>query len=236
MLSWSPDYILEKIGGIDLLRFDMLADALLALKYQRIEALAMDISDATYLCNVQPAYTMISEPVARDKYVCFVSNERPELLAQFNEFAADFYDSEDCRELQERVRTMKNGNFVSRSIPVHPDGPIIKIAILGTAMPYTAYNFTTRDYMGSDIEVARHFAWRYGYRIEFLDSDWMGSIANISTGKADLFFCALSDYYRTDTLKSHIALVSEPYFPSSIHLVVIGDRSKISFNNPDMGY
>lgn len=236
LLSWSPDYILEDMGGIELFRYDCLSDALLALKYGRIEALAMDFSDAVYLCSVQPAYEILNPPVALDQYVIFINNKRPDLLRQFNEFAKDFIDSTDSKELQGRLQGIAQAPFVPRTIPAHTEGPKINIAILAVAMPYTFFDLKTGESYGSDVEVARHFAWKYGYQANFIDSDWTGAIANLTTGKADIFFCALSDYYRQDVELSHTALVSAPYFPTSIHLVVVGDRTKISLDNPDLGY
>lgn len=234
--AWSPDYILEEYGGIDLWRFNTLTDALLALKYKRVEAIGMDLIDAQYLCSLQPAYQIMAEPVAEDLYVSFVTNGRPDLLAQFNEFAADFMQSAEYRDLVERVSHVQKGEFVSKEVPRHTTGPVLNLATSADAMPYTGLDFTTGDYIGSDTEVARLFAWRYGYQLNFLDSDYTGSVLNLTTGKADMYLCALSQAYRHEVELTHKALVSDPYFVTSIMLVQIGDRSLITFDNPDIGY
>ncbi len=236
LMAWSPDYILEDYGGIDLVRFDGLSDALLALKYRRIEAFAMDTIDAKYLCSVQPGYQMQETPVGMDRYVTFVNNNRTDLLVQFNEFAAGFMNSDEYRDLHERVMNVDNGEFVNNDIPAHTEGPLINVAIDAAAMPYTSYDFASDRYIGSDVEVIQMFAWQYGYRLNFIDSDYNGSVMNLTSGKADLFICALSEAYRFEVELTHKALVSDPYFSTSILLVGMGDRTAMSFDNPDLGY
>ncbi len=236
LMSWSPDYILEDVPGIELQRYDTTSDAILALKYRRIEALAMDIINAKNFCRMHPGYKILEEPVAFDDYIIFVTNKRQDILQQFNEFAADFRTSEEYQDIYARIMAVDRGEYVRREWPKHTTGPVLNVATNSLAYPYASIDLQTGEFFGSSVEIIEHFAWRYGYQIHFLDGDYEAGILNLTTGKADLRILALSQAYRFEVELTHKAMISEPYFSTSIVLVVISDRSQITFDNPELIY
>lgn len=220
VLAWSSDYVLDKRDDLNIFRYDNMSDAILALKYKKIDALAMDLFVANYYCSMQPGFRYIETPVGYDHFVIFVNRNRDDLLSQFNQFASEFQFSQAYREIYRRAMQMENGNYESYVYPNQKDAPVIKIAVDPLWPPYSGYDLLTREIEGSDVDMIRLFANQYGFRTEFIPSNYDGQIMNLKSGKADIMITALSEIYQKYAQLSNDYQVSRTYTEMPIVLIV----------------
>jgi ABC-type amino acid transport substrate-binding protein len=220
VLAWSSDYVLDKRDDLNIFRYDKMADAILALKYKKIDALAMDLFFANYYCSIQPGFRYFETPIGYDHFVIFVNRNRKDLLNLFNQFASDFQKSQAYREIYKKIMQMKDGNYESYVFPHPQDAPVIKIAVDPLSPPYSGYDLLTHEIEGCDVDMIRLFADQYGFRTEFIPSTYDGQIMNLKSGKADIMITALSEIYQKYAQLSNDYLVSRTYTEMPIVLIV----------------
>ncbi len=220
VLAWSSDYVLDNRDDLNIFRYDNMADAVLALKYKKIDALAMDLLFANYYCSIQPGFRYIETPVGYDHFVVLVNRNREDLLNQFNQFAPNFQSSPEYREIYQRAMEMKDGNYEPFDFPNQQDAPVIKIAVDPLWPPYSGYDLLTREVEGCDVDMIRLFAQQYGFRTEFIPSNYDGQIMNLKSGKVDMMITALSEIYQEYAQLSKDYLVSHAYTEMPIVLIV----------------
>lgn len=227
MMGWSPDYLLSKREDIELMRFDTLSDAVLALCYQRVDAVAVERAFTIDVLNNLEGVRLVDEPISNDNLVAFISNDRTDVLEQFNEFIAGFRNSDEYAELMGRVERMET-EFETKYVENTGTGPVLRVGLETALYPFVDYDIEEDVYYGIDAEIITHFANAYNYRIEFMDGAYDAMIQNIAAGKLDVFVSGLSEVYRTEVELSGRALVSDPYMNMDIVFVEIADRDSLN--------
>lgn len=227
VLAWSPDYLLSDREDMELMRYDMLADAVLALCYQRVDAIAIERAFSIDVTNNLEGVRVVEEPIATDQLVTFVSNDRADVLEQFNVFIAEFKHSAEYAELMERVRGMET-EFETRYVENTGTGPVLRVGMETAAYPFIDYDIEDDAHYGIDAEIITHFANAYNYQIEFVDGTYDSMIQSLAAGKLDICICGLSELYRDEVELSGRALVSDPYMDMEIVFIEIADRSQLN--------
>lgn len=91
IIGYSSDYILSKPEyGLDIYRYDYYADMTLALRFNRIDAIATEMDEAYVFCRMQPEFKIGLVAEEQLEYAYMFNADRPELLEQFNQFIRDF--------------------------------------------------------------------------------------------------------------------------------------------------
>ncbi len=223
-LAWSPDYMLSGRKDIVLQRYNATTDMIMALKYRRVDAIAMDVAYAKYMCAQMPALEMIPEPIAVDQVLAFFATDEPELLAAFNAFLEDFIGTPEYEDILRRFDEFET-SYEYVEIPEPQDGGVITLTVEQDLIPYSYWDFSLKKIIGSDVDIMRYFAVSMGCRLEIIFGSYTSCIANLLTKKADVMAGGLSEWYRHEVELSGNALVSNNYMDVDILLVVMGDAS-----------
>ena len=219
-LAWSSDYYLsEQVRIPNLYLYDSIGDCIMALRFGYIDAIAVDALYAYSMTAGYPDLTILDQPIGEDALVAYITNARRDVREQMNEYIPRFKASKDYADLAERANAEE---FIPNTdIPMAEGGEVLRVAINtgGSGYPYTYYDFVTEEPQGVDIEFIRHFAAEYGYTIEWFDSSWDACSLAISTGEADVFVYAISQYYAGEVEAMGTCLHSDPYFDLDLVLV-----------------
>lgn len=225
-LSWNSDYALTRRDDVDLLRYSSVGDLFLALKYKRIDAMALDEYFALYVCDIMPAFEIIPQPVATDQLVGFFSMEQEELRDQFDAFMAEFITTAEYADLLARARAIDGASFETIDVPLTGTGEPIRMGC-EDYFPYTYLNFETGECDGIEIEIAHHFANWVGRPLEITLASIDAGLLSIIVGNLDMMLTGLSDHFRVDVELIAGLHISEPYFPIDIQLITLGDEAAL---------
>lgn len=218
-LGWSADHFLTA-QGLQVYRYDIPSQGVIAMQFGYIDALAVDDLYAPSVIQEFPQFTVMEEPIGSDSLVVQVTPTRQDLLEQINAFIPEFWASEEGQELSARAHAQ--AFTPNTDIPQHEDGPVIRVTLdtgLGHT-PFVYYDFVTDSPQGLDVEFIKHFVWTYGYRIQWADSGWTACAMSVSRGRADIYICAISQYYVKEMSNTGACLCSDPYYDLDLVLLI----------------
>ena len=104
-MAWSADYMLSSREDIEVVRYNTVADLVMALRFKKIDKAAMERPFAVEVLNCVDGLRIIDETIATDGLVFAVNNEREDLLNELNEFFSRFKESKEKKELFERLNS-----------------------------------------------------------------------------------------------------------------------------------
>lgn len=225
-LAWSADYLLTGREDMELMRYNSLADAVVAMCYKRVDAIAIERAFASTVLRSVQGVRIVEAPLATTSMLAFVNKNRPDILSQFNEFVEEFPKTPEYADLMRRVRGIDE-EFEERYVAPTGTGPVLRVGMESGIYPFIYYNYEDDAYYGMDAEIITHFANAYNYRIEFTDSSYEAMIQSLVAGRLDICIGGLSEFYREEVELSRGAFVSEPYMDMDIVFVEIDDASKL---------
>lgn len=221
MLAWGPDYALTGRDDLKLTRYNRVADMIMALCYHRIDAIAIEDAFSPEILSSVSGIRKLEDPVAEDGLVAITATDQNALLEEFNAFIAEFQNTEDYKDLLKRSRDPDGYDY--KVVPLAEGDKVLKVGITDDNYPFTYIDFQTKEYAGIDVEVLRHFANKYGYKIEFSGGTWEAMSMDISYKNVDIALSGISDLYRDDYVLADTALVSDVYLPVNIVLIEVED-------------
>ena len=101
-LSWDADYVLTPRKDLQLYRCDSLADMMMALNYDKIDAIAIDDMSWIIIGKHSAGLKKIEPAIKKTGYTWFFNDK--ELRDQFNEFLAEFKKTDTYAECREREK------------------------------------------------------------------------------------------------------------------------------------
>lgn len=223
-LAWGPDYLLTGRDDLELIRYNTMASMVMALCYDRLDAIAVEKPYALYIMKSVGGCHIVEEPIKRANVNAYVAPSRPELLDEFNCFISEFKKTDTYEDIMDRF--LNASVYEPEIIPVG-SGKKIKVGVGSDNYPFSYINFDTGAYEGCEIELVKHFANAYGYEPEFIDGTYEACELGVSSGKLDMSFYGCSELYREDVELSGMATVSDGYFPMDIVFIEIEDPEKV---------
>lgn len=228
-LAWSADYMLTGRSDMKLIRYNNVSNLVMALKYGQVEAIAMERPFAIEIMNCISGLRVVEPATAKDELVACINIERDDVLKDFNEFASEFYGSEDYEDLFIRL----NGE----SFEYHAVNAVGGDKILNVGLPTDAYPFCYIDsengaYAGSDVEVLTRFANEYGYSLNITGGVFNTIEMGIVNGEFDMAIGTFFESYRADMELTGLAYFSKPYMAHEIVFMEIADPNNVKVISP----
>ena len=181
--------------------FDSDSDLLVALKSNKIDAFLDDEPVAAMIHQEQKDTAFIKKPIVGDDY-CFGfqkdTKRSNKLRNEFNEILAELRSSGELDKMKDKWINGTESEKTFDGTGLTGENGKLTVVVVPDNVPfsYTANN----ELVGYAIELVTIFARRYGYSIEFEETNLAGSIAGLTAGKYDILAGSLS--YTEERAKS----------------------------------
>lgn len=219
-VGWESDYLLSPRKDITLLRYDTNADCILGLSVGHADAVAIDeITLSTILAKVD-GVEVLPDPITSVGCTFYTSYKAEKQLAEFNEFAKKFLQSEEYGAYHDRLL---NEDYQMADIPAIQDGEKLVVGYVPDSYPESYLDFTTGKPAGYGIEMMQRFAYEYGYTVEWVETTDTAAMIQLSLNQIDFAACYISDVYREDTERGGDAHMTEAYLFVEVYLMKIKD-------------
>lgn len=189
------DYILAQRDLMDLYKYDLAryqstGDYVLALRFHKIEALALEealayqfVKSSTTDTDIYHAY---ESPFGEQGMSFTVSPDNP-LKEEFNAFLEDFHESEEYEDIQRRIHESKDKEYEYREIEnIVTTDREIKVAFREDYIPYSCIDMQTREIKGVFVEIMTMFANSIGAKLVIEKAEYPSAFINLSMGKIDM--------------------------------------------------
>ena len=199
-LAWEPDYLLSGRSDLELVRYDSVADMILALKFNKVDALAVDDMiwkvmsvGSLGLRRVDPAFASVG-------YTIYFSPDGEALRDDFDAFLAEYQQSEEYRDHIARLEAFDGKSYVGPDIPQTRTGELLRVAIEAEGFPRSFPDPVTDQPSGFDLEALRYFANARNYRLEISLSNYVDIVYGLQAGVYDVGVGNLSDVYAQEVI------------------------------------
>ncbi|ATW26864.1 transporter substrate-binding domain-containing protein [Candidatus Formimonas warabiya] len=222
MIGYSTDYILSAANyGLDIYRYDAYSDMQLALKFHRVDAIAMEMDEAYVFCRIEPDYKIALHAKNQIEYGYMFSSDRKEFLPEFNQFIQKFKKTEEYADLLRRVEASAYAPYQAKKVKnVVTTDRVLKVAAFDGWEPVSYINASTGEWEGADVELITHFANSLGAKVELIDMSWNQMLIELGSGLVDMMLCPDSLMLAKDLeMGGHITM-SDPVFLKDIVLIV----------------
>jgi ABC-type amino acid transport substrate-binding protein len=182
---------------------------LMALNYDKIDAIAVDLLYWSLIDNSSSGLKMIEPAFGSTGYLLYVRPEHRDFVDKYNEFLKGFKMTDTYKDLIERELAF-NGNYKSPDIPLSGKGETIRVAFDITGYPRAFYDSETGEVSGFDFEVLKRFVNEYDYQLDFVMTDYNDAYAGLNSGIYDAMIGYLSDTYKEE-VESVGLIVTDTY-------------------------
>lgn len=224
MMGYSSDHIMSRPEfGAQVFRYDSYGDMMMALRFDRVDAIAMEYDEASVLCRTEPAYTISFVVVESSPYAYPVDRKDTGLMESFNTFLRWFRESPEYADILSRRAAAATAPYVHKAVETPQTAErSLKVALYPGWEPISYTNMESGKWEGSDVELIQHFAKSIGVRVEFVDTgDWLQMVLNLMTDKVDMFLCPDSLVLKKDLEMSGMVTMSEWAFKKDIVLITV---------------
>lgn len=216
-LAWESDYLLSERDDAELYRYDASADMLMALNYNKVDAVALDeLSYRMAELSVE-GIELVEPAVGSSGYIAYFGSDQEALLEDFNEFLADYRQSEGYAEIMARMAAFE-GDYLDPGIEFTGTGKTIRVAFSNDAYPRTYAEAGMDEPVGFEVELMAAWANARNYTIQWCTSNYEDAIAGLMSGKYDLAVGFLSDFYRNEVEMAGLH-PSDAFLDSAIYLI-----------------
>ncbi|MGN0656062.1 MAG: transporter substrate-binding domain-containing protein [Ruminiclostridium sp.] len=219
-LVWSADYLLTGREDLTLVRYNTVANLVMALRYGQVDAIATERPFAHEVINCVSGLRIVEPTAANDQLVACINRDRTDVLEDFNQFASDFYGSETYTELHSRLNS--DSYEYKKVEPTGGEKPL-KVGLVTDAYPLAYIDSESGEFAGSEVEVVTRFANEYGYSIEFVGGVFSTVEMGIVDGEFDLAIGTFIESARVDTELTGAVCFSQPYMQFEIVFIEIAD-------------
>ena len=215
-LSWAEDYYLLDREDLELFEYDSTADMILALNYDKIDAIALDDAMWALMDSVSDGVEKVEPAIGNTGYVIYIGGGQKELLEDFNSFLAQYKETVEYQDYLERIKNF-DGEYAGPEIPLTGTGKVLKVAFPANGYP-RSFQEPGCDPVGFDLEAVEHYANDRDLRIQFYAASYDDAIIGLQTGTYDIYAGYLSDEYKKDA--THVGmLVSDPIYTAPLYFV-----------------
>ena len=203
-IACDTDYALTGRKDLTLVRYDELANILLALQYDKVDVMALDallwrFTAASHkgLRAVEPAFTTSG-------YTVYFRSEVSELRDEFNEFLSRYRQSEAFRDFEDRLGAFDGEHYNGPDIELTGTGRVLRVAVDAAGFPRSFAEADGHTPSGYDLEALKLFANEKNYRLSFVISGYDDMIYGLQGGNYDIAAGFLSDLRDADSLSSYL--------------------------------
>lgn len=226
-MGYAADYILSPRDGRDmfLYRYDTNADMLMALCYRQVDAIVVDALTWQVINSSNKGLHRVEEPAAMDGSILYSQRNKADLRDAFNEFIAEYRQTEAYADLAERIQNFDGSNYAYHSQEMTGTG---RKVIMGYDMECYPFCFVTAggEMQGFEVELMIAFANANNYQLELVPSAELDMYMGIENNKYDMIFGQISIAYAGEAELIGIP-TTDPYFERPLYFVEVDDLSQV---------
>ena len=228
-LGWDADYFLDGRDDMVIVRYDSTADLILAMSYDKVDALAMDDILWKLVSNQSSGVTVVDPPAGYTGYTVYFGPHSKDIMEDFNAFLAEYKQTEEYQDFLRRLDGFDGVNYEGPEIPATGTGRTLRVAYLDGEFP-RSFSEPGDDAhaLGFDTEAIKRYANEHDMQLEFIPASYEYMVTGLRQGIFDAALGYLSDVYAED-IKNVGLFVSDPMDESPI-LFVQKTQPVISFN------
>ena len=234
-MGYDSDYYFSKTNDQKIIRYNTSADMILALKNKYVDAVAGTEVENNLILQVSSGLRMLPGEVDKYGNVFCVTKEDPQLLAELNEFLAEFMKTDEYADIERRFNESFDFEYEYKDIPLTGTGRTIRVTVDPFSYPFSYYDYDEEHYGGIEIEILSAFANSKGYRLEIVEDSAALILQRLINGTADIAACGFSDIYKSEAEIVDAYKMSEPYYFGKITLLVPDESAKMSLAT-DLNY
>ena len=217
-LSWESDYYLDGRKDMELVRYDTTADMFLALKYDKIDAIALDKDTIKLILNVSDGIEIVEPAFGEAGSIMYFGSDDESLVNEFNQYLSEFKKTDEYQDLLKRMDEFNGVEFIAADIPLTGQGKTIRVIVDPEQYP-KAFIYPGEDIPdGYDLEILKHFANEYNYHLEFYYSNYDDGIIGLQTGNYDIMSGYLCDVYANDVRRVGL-YTCDPMYVFSLYFI-----------------
>ena len=202
LLSWEADYYLTGREDMELVRYDSVADMLLALKFGEVDVMAFDELGAKGMVAGTEGLELVKEPFGYTGYTLYFKEGDEALRDDFNAFLAEYKQTEAYTDHLLRLETFDGVSYDEPEIPLTGTGEVLAVGIEGEGFPRTFMEGGESVPTGFDVEALKLFANARNYQLEFFVSTYENMVYGLQSGVYDIATGYLSDVNEEEALAS----------------------------------
>lgn len=216
-LSWESDYILTGRTDMEIYRYDTMADMMMALNYDKIDAIAADGILCKMLETATDGVERVEPAVAETGYVMYFDPNKKNLMEEFNAFLAEYKKTDEYRDFQERERNYDESTYDPPLIPQTGTGKTLNVAADPTCYPRAFFDADGNIY-GFDTEALIRFANAKNYHLNIMPVSLESAVIGLKNGAYDITVGYISDAYRLEA-EEYGLLVSDPFTVTPLYFL-----------------
>ncbi len=183
-LGTTGDIYAADIPGATIEQYAKGADAVLALKSGKIDAVIIDNEPAKVYVEANPEMTIVPEDFAVEDYAICISKDNTDLTAEFNTAIAEIRENGTLDSILDKYINGVEGaqGYVTPEGTEYPNGTLT----MATNAFFPPYEYYEGDVIvGVDAEFAKAICDNLGYELVIEDMEFDSIIPAVQSGKAD---------------------------------------------------
>ena len=226
-LAWSSDFLLSNREDVKIYRYDNTADMLMALCYQKLDAVSTDFFSSKTICGLTEGVNIVEPALYDDEgYAVLFGPGEEELCLQFDQFLADYRQTADYDEWLTRMQTFDGLNYEGVEIPIMGMGQVLNVAAMDDGFPTTFYDSENTEVTGYEIELIKLFANAYDYQLTITATNMDDGILGLRYDRYDLMIGQFSELYYNNVKNSGF-FMSDCHMRLPVYLLEIPDPENV---------
>lgn len=208
-MAWEADFALNGRKDLELVRYDMPADALQALCFDKVDAIAYDDMMCKLIESISDGIEKVEPAFGYTGYIAYFGTDDEETAKDFNAFLTDYKLTEDYSDFLERIDSFDGGNYEDPGIPLTGSGEVLRIVYDPNNYPRIFLEPGESVPEGFDIEAFKRYANDRDLRLEFTASYYDDAMVGLKGGRYDVFVGYMSELFAEDAINYGL-YVSDP--------------------------
>ena len=217
-LAWESDYYLTGRKDMELVRYDNTSDMIMALKYDKIDAIALDVDSIKIILSLSEGIDIIEPAFARVGSVMYFGKNDKALVEDFNKFLAEYKKTDDYQDMLKRIDEFDGTEYIGSDIPLTGSGKVIRVVAQPENFPRAFLNPGEKILTGYDTEILKHYANDRNYRLEFSYSTYDDGIIGLQNGAYDVMTGYVSDVFNEEVRFAGL-YPSDPLFEFPMYFI-----------------
>ncbi len=222
---YASDYEGDEEGSV-VERYNKTADAIQALKQNKVDCVITDEQPAKAYTADEPGLSILDDPFAIEDFAICIAKDNEELLTKVNEALSEIIAEGTMEKITENYigdDTKGKSPYESPTGQTYENGKLV-VATNATFPPYEYYE--DGEIVGIDMDLARAIGDKLHMEVELNDMEFDSIINAVNSAKANI---GLAGMTKTEERLKAINF-SEPYTQSTQVMIVNNQKGGGSFN------
>lgn len=229
-LAWEADYALTGREDMELYRYDETADMVMALGYDKIDAIGLD--DVTWkILEVQAEGLERTEPVCQIGYCGYFGADDEELVEDFNLFLESYQQTKEYQDLVASIESFDGIHYEGPNIPLTGTGKVLNVGIDPAGFPRAHYEPGSDVPTGFDVEPIKAYANDRGYQISFAEVTIEGALAGLQSGSFDIYVSYIGDVYAEEAEYAGLHVCNPMHYSPVYFIQKTQERISVALEN-----